>query len=356
MVNLLKALPERIGSMKILYGIQGTGNGHVSRATQIIRQLRNLGAQVDVIFSGCNEDKVYDTSVIHSPVFFKGFTFCVKNGGIRLFNTLQHLSLRRFIRDVSNFDPKSYDLVITDFEPVSAWIARKANRPCIGIGHQYAFLHNIPMDRSNPLAKLIIKYFAPADISIGMHWHHFGQPIVPPVIPPGITVSDTVDDSFILVYLPFENKEHIRDLLSSFKNFRFAVYAQNSGEEIKEEANIRWHPFSKTLFIKDLTICAGVISNAGFELPSEALSLGKKILVKPLKGQFEQISNAMALTLLDLGVSMASLDKHCVENWLIKTKTAKRKYPDVAGHIAGWIMKGDFSSTNRLVEETWQAA
>jgi len=355
-MNPSKALPERRGQMKLLYGIQGTGNGHVSRATQIIKHLRNLGAQVDVIFSGCGEDKVYDPSVIESPMFYKGFTFCVKNGRIRLFNTIQNLSLRRFIKDINNFDPESYHLVITDFEPVSAWIARKTRRPCIGIGHQYAFLHNIPMDRSNPLSKWMIKYFAPADISIGMHWHHFNQPIVPPVIPSGMTVSETVDESLILVYLPFESRAQIRDLIFPFKHFRFSVYAQNQGEEIKEDDNITWHPFSKTLFLKDLEQCNGVISNAGFELPSEALSLGKKILVKPLKGQFEQISNAMALNLLGLGASMPSLDRQSVEKWLCNTKTVRTKYLDVASHIADWVMTGDFSSTDRLVEKTWQAA
>ena len=342
--------------MKILYGIQGTGNGHVSRATQIIGRLKNRGSEVDVMFSGCTEDKVYDASIIKAPGFYKGFTFSVKNGRIRLFNTLKHLSPGQFVKDVARFDARDYDLVITDFEPVSAWIARKIKRPCIGIGHQYAFLHDIPMDRSNPFSKWIIQYFAPADIAIGMHWHHFGRPIVPPVIPSGITPSETMDESLILVYLPFESRDQIRDLLLPFKGFRFAVYAQNRGEEPAEEGHIQWHPFSKTLFHRDLAQCAGVISNAGFELPSEALSLGKKILVKPLKGQFEQISNAMALNLLNLGVTMSSLDKLCVEKWLSQTSSIKQKYPDVADHIAEWVMAGNFTSTARLVKETWQEA
>jgi len=342
--------------MKILYGIQGTGNGHVSRATQIISRLTNRGSEVDVMFSGCTEDKAYDASVIKTPGFYKGFTFSVQNGRIRLFNTVKQLSPGKFFKDVSAFDAKDYDLVITDFEPVSAWIARKNKRPCIGIGHQYAFLHDIPMDRSNPLSRWIIKYFAPADISIGMHWHHFGRPIVPPVIPTGITPSDTVDESLILVYLPFESRDQIRDLLLPLTGFRFAVYAQNRGEEMMEEGHIHWHPFSKTSFYRDLARCAGVISNAGFELPSEALSLGKKILVKPLQGQFEQISNAMALTLLNLGVTMSSLDRQCVGKWLSRTTTVKRKYPDVADHIAEWIMAGNFESTDRLVKTTWQEA
>lgn len=44
--------------------------------------------------------------------------------------------------------------------------------------------------------------------------------------------------------------------------------------------------------------CSGVITSGGFELPSEALALGKKLLMKPLAGQFEQVSNAATLETL----------------------------------------------------------
>ena len=49
------------------------------------------------------------------------------------------------------------------------------------------------------------------------------------------------------------------------------------------------------MVLKDLKESEGIITNAGFETPSEALSMGKKVFVKPLKGQFEQLSNAKAL-------------------------------------------------------------
>ena len=37
--------------MKILYAIQGTGNGHLSRAIDVIPALKKIG-QVDVLVSG----------------------------------------------------------------------------------------------------------------------------------------------------------------------------------------------------------------------------------------------------------------------------------------------------------------
>lgn len=342
--------------MKILYGIQGTGNGHITRSTRIIQCLQERGIKVDAIFSGCDKNKIYDTSIIHAKGFFKGFTFSVKNGSIQYINTAKNLSIGRFIKDLYAFDASGYDLVITDFDPVSAFVAKKNKIPSLGLGHQYAFLHDIPMDRSNYPARLIIRNFAPAEFSIGMHWHHFDCPIVPPVIPRNLYLPEKTHPDLILVYLPFENHDHIRQLLRPFKDYRFAVYAGNSDYPKTCDDNIIWHPFSKTRFHKDLTLCQGVICNAGFELPSEAMSLGKKLLVKPLKRQFEQISNAMTINLLKLGTAVDTLDYHHIKKFLDTDMAYQHTYPDTAMHIADWILAGNLDNPRDLINTVWQSS
>ena len=56
--------------MKILYGINATGNGHISRARIIIAELKKRGHNISCIISGRNDDSLYDIEE------FK--TFCVK--------------------------------------------------------------------------------------------------------------------------------------------------------------------------------------------------------------------------------------------------------------------------------------
>ena len=340
--------------MKILYGIQGTGNGHVTRSTQVVETLKKKGAAIDVIFSGCDATKVFDRSVFTPKAFYKGFTFTVDKGRIKYLATARNLSILQFAKDVLSFDAKKYDLVVTDFEPVSAMIAKKNKLPCIGIGHQYAFSHNIPMDQSHFFNRLMMNRFAPADYAIGLHWHHFNQPIAPPVIPKSVRVSKDMDHRFILVYLPFEHPDHIQTFLSPFTDYRFAVYGSGHPGAVQKDSHITWHPVSKTRFYQDLSRSSGVICNAGFELPSEALFLGKKILAKPLKGQFEQISNALALKVLSLGMTMESLDTKRLNTWLSQEESGVRKdFPDVGEHIGQWIMDGNWSDTAQLVERCW---
>ena len=52
--------------------------------------------------------------------------------------------------------------------------------------------------------------------------------------------------------------------------------------------NIIIRPVNNQDFVKSLSTCSGVICGAGFETPAEALFLKKKLLVIPMKGQFEQ--------------------------------------------------------------------
>jgi UDP:flavonoid glycosyltransferase YjiC (YdhE family) len=38
--------------MKILYGVQGTGNGHITRARAMAAEMHAAGVEVDFVFSG----------------------------------------------------------------------------------------------------------------------------------------------------------------------------------------------------------------------------------------------------------------------------------------------------------------
>ncbi len=78
----------------------------------------------------------------------------------------------------------------------------------------------------------------------------------------------------------------------------------------------------------------GTTCDAGFELPSKALQLGKKLLLRPLNGQMEQTSNALAIQELGLGSVMRKLDTKTVNRWLKMPSGRLQSYPDVAGSIA----------------------
>jgi uncharacterized protein (TIGR00661 family) len=198
----------------------------------------------------------------------------------------------------------------------------------------------------------VIKNFAPVNYPVGLHWHHFNRPILPPIVPLDMNRSHKQIGNKILVYLPFEELEDILRLIQPFCRHQFFVYhrldrAQSSG-------HIHLRPYSRSGFLNDLIECNGVISNAGFELASEAMALGKKILVKPLAGQMEQLSNALAISSLKLGMVMAQLNPDKVARFLDRSADAPIKFPNVARMVAEWIESGQWEDVEGLARTAWQ--
>ena len=337
--------------MNILYGVQGTGNGHISRSREIIRHLKDRGHHVEVILSGRDPETFWDMEDFEPYRAFQGLTFATHKGKINYTKTALQLNLPQFFYDIHAHHTNSTDLVISDFEPISARIAKKNRLPSIGLGHQYAFWHDIPVAKGSLIARYILKNYAPADIPVGLHWHHFNQPILPPIIPTTLNSATQQDPLKVLVYLPFEAISDIISLVHSFEQYHFYIYhAVSITDDI---GNLHIRPFSRQGFLKDLEECTYVISGDGFELISEALTLGKKILVKPLEGQMEQHSNALALSQLNLGKVMPTLNKEDVGEFLGMQKAKTIVYPDVALLIAQWLEKGQWQDVASLSEKCW---
>lgn len=323
--------------MKIFYGVQGTGNGHITRARVMAKELYAAGIDVTFQFTGRPADKYFDMEVFNGYQSRTGLTFHTEKGQVSYLKTALDAKPITFIRDMRALDLSGYDLVISDFEPVTAWAAKSQKIPVLGIGHQYAFNHKIPREGSDPIADQVMKHFAPADVGVGLHWHHFGQPILPPIIDTPETPKNIIKNK-IIVYLPFEDQNEVIRLLSPFKNFDFHLY---SPEPVPSKFDhITCNPLSRDGFQKDLYDCAGIISNAGFELASESLQMGKKILAKPLHAQMEQISNAAALQQLGYGHVMHDMNSSVIEHWLHDNRAVHITYPNIAKVLVQWIQNG----------------
>jgi uncharacterized protein (TIGR00661 family) len=339
--------------MKILFGIQATGNGHISRSREVVHRLRSRGHEVRVLFSGRDPSGLKEIDVFKPFDVRQGLTFQTSRGRLQYLKTAFTLNLPRFYRDIYDYDASGVDLVITDYEPLSARVARRLRIPSIGIGHQYAFCFDIPIAGANPFTRRLLQAFAPADHPVGLHWHHFGQPILPPIIPGHLDGTRPVEADKVLVYLPFDHPDEVQALLTPFTAHRFFIYGIAELSYPIDKGHLHLRPYSRSGFLQDLEDCNGVICGAGFELAGEALQLGKKLLVKPLKGQFEQASNALALERLQLARVMHRLDRKAVQLWLELPPNAPAGYPDTAQLIAVWIDNGHWEDIDSLSREAW---
>ena len=344
--------------MRLLYGVQATGNGHISRARAMQQALAPLDIQVDFLFSGRPAGQLFDMAAFGNYQWRQGLSFVSKAGKISHWHTWQQANFRQLWRDIHQLETRRYDVVLTDFEPVTAWAARRQGTPLIALGHQYALTPPTPLCGMDWFQRTLLAGFAPARHSIGLHWHHFGyqqqqdRVILPPIVDLPNHSNGTICSDTVLVYLPFEDPADVLQWLAPLQQYKFCIYG--AGLPAHTLPHLQFCPPSVHVFKQDLIRSAAVISNAGFELISEALQLGKRIMVKPLLGQPEQRSNALALQQLGLACAQNQLNSQCIVEFLTEFQPDQSvRYPDVAAAIAQWLVKGNWYDHSAL-QQLWQ--
>ncbi|WKK75606.2 glycosyltransferase family protein [Marivirga salinae] len=285
--------------MKILYAIQGTGNGHISRARDIIPVLQQYG-ELDVLLSGTQADVDLGFSIryqLHGLSFIFG-----KRGGVDFLKTIKSMKFFRLVSEIWSLNVRQYDLVINDFEPVSAWTCLLKAKKCVGLSHQSAVIHPFSPkpNKIDWIGYLILKYYAPVKNAYGFHFRTYADRINSPIIREEVRALETKEENYYTVYLPAYSDERIIHVLSNLDT-DFKVFSKHSFKR-RMEKNVEIIPIDNKLYLKSLSSCTGLICGAGFEGPSEALFLNKKLLVIPMKGQYEQQCNAVALEKLGVTV------------------------------------------------------
>lgn len=340
--------------MKILVGVQGTGNGHISRCHALSEAFSaHPEVEVDYLVSGRAREKLFDMDAFGDFQWRQGLSFQVREGRISVLDTLSQNPWGQFWQDVRDLDLSSYDLVVTDFEPVTAWAARRQGVRCIGLGRQYAFFKQTSALPTNILQRAMMRQFAPCDTVVGMHWEDIGPHVLPPLIHHAPNAEPTLARE-ILVYLPFEPLDQVLALLQDFPEYQFSVYHPETSRA--DLGHIQCYPPSRKGFAESFARAEGIIANAGFETSSEALAYGKKLLVKPLSGQFEQLANAHCLEHRQLASVMESLNANYVESWLENALAVRMDWPDVGPELATWLANGAKESVLSLHERLWQSS
>lgn len=324
--------------MKILYAIQGTGNGHLARAMDVIPCLKKHG-KVDLLVSGTQAD-----IELPYPIKFRcqglGFIFG-ESGGVDIWKTIGKSNILRLIKEIKKLPVNQYDLVISDFEPVSSWACRFKKKPCVGLSHQIAVTHRkAPKSgKRDFLGSAILRYYAPCKYPYGFHFKAYAPTIYTPVIREQVRREYSEDKGHYSVYLPAYSDELLISFLSRFPDISWEVFSKHNHKP-KVVGNIRIWPVSNDAFIKSMATSTGVLCGAGFETPAEALYLGKKVLVIPMTNQYEQHLNAAALQEMKVPViyNLNHKNEKQVREWLDDPSTLKVHYTDHIQEIVDQIV------------------
>lgn len=323
--------------MKILYAIQGTGNGHISRAREVAPLLQQYG-ELDLLVSG-TEAEMQLTQPLKYRLHGASFVFG-KTGGIDKWATYKLLDLRQLWKDINDIPLKQYDLIVNDFEPVTAWACRRQKVSSVSLSHQCSFVSpKTPRPKKWSASELFMKYYSPTDHHIGFHFDRYDDFIHTPVIRSGIRSLDPKNKGHYTVYLPAYDDRTLVKYLSQI-DVPWQVFSKRQ-KTTYQEGNVQVSPVNNEGFNQSMANCEGLLTGGGFEGPAEALFLQKKVLMIPMKDQYEQQCNALAASKLGVPVIQVIDDSFVgkVRKWVEDSKVIPVNFPDETAAIIDDMVK-----------------
>jgi uncharacterized protein (TIGR00661 family) len=307
--------------MKIFYAVQATGNGHISRAIQLMPYLKQLG-EVDVFLSGANA--TLETAL---PIKYRSnglSLFYSTCGGLDFKTMWKQNSVVRALREAKQLPIEKYDLVINDFDFITARACRMKNKPSVQFGHQASFMspHTPRPAKKSIVGEMILQRYAPATHYLGLHFQAYDSFIFPPVVKDIFLQAEPKDKGHITVYLAAYERHCIEKHFKALPHLHFHWFLKGI-KTVAREGNITFYPISNDLFNQSLINCHGIITGGGFETPAEALYLGKRLMCIPIRGQYEQLCNVSALKSLGVTVLDDADTPHFareIQLWMDKSK------------------------------------
>jgi uncharacterized protein (TIGR00661 family) len=232
---------------------------------------------------------------------------------------LKYCSPIRAYKEAKALPLEQYDVILNDFESITALACYIKNIPSVNVGHQAAFMSaNTPRpQKRNIIGELVLQKYAPATAYVGLHFQQYDHFIYPPIIKNDILQGHSIDKGHITVYLSHYSDAEVARALHQIPDVCFEVFSKIV-KSTERRGNITFIPISHHAFTQSMLQAHGVITGAGFETPAETLYLGKRLLCLPIRGQYEQLCNAAALQLFQVPI-IEKIDQNFpqqVKDWL----------------------------------------
>lgn len=327
---------------RVLYGAVTTGNAHITRARAVVPRLRARGLEVDLVFSG-NVSEALEKGVPELQPYraFHGLAYVRKEGRVDYGETWKNLKPLTLNRDFKSIRGP-YDLVVTDFEPITAWWGLTHDVTVVGVAHHYSFWGPAPRPlQIDFFAEAVFRYYAPATVPVGLNWKRVTPTTIPPIIRPEVRSSNPSDGGHVLVYLSAYETATLESIFShpALSPYRFFIYPY-AVDHAPRRDNLFFKDFSHDEFAADLLSARAVVTAAGFTLLSECIHLGKPVYSIPERGQYEQQCNAVALKKWGFGQTAKRLQPEPLATWLGSCRQNPHPFPDVVEPLADWLAAG----------------
>lgn len=311
---------------RIMYGISGEGNGHVTRSWAVIDKL-SKGHDIVAITDGRAYE--YLKKKHKSTIKAKGLHLAYKNNKVAAWGTFwvniknipwlfQAIKIIR--KTIKEQRPQ---IIINDFSALTNLMGLLYRIPILTVGNNQLVLKaklDLPKGWwwSKLKAKMAIRLMVQtADQRLITSF--FFPPLkgtrsrfIPPILRNEIRKLIPANKGKILVYQTSPSNQELVKVLNKIDDSFVAYGFGRTGKM----GNVQLKKFSDKEFLKDLKEARAVIMNGGFSLMTECLYLKKPICSIPIKDQIEQMVNAWYLDKKGWGKLVQENDERQIRDFL----------------------------------------
>nr|WP_255590763.1 MJ1255/VC2487 family glycosyltransferase [Methanobacterium spitsbergense] len=318
---------------RIIYAACGEGMGHAIRTSVVLKHLKQ---ENDVVVFASSRAFEYLSGKFDNVYEIYGFNTVYEDNAVNDKKTFIK-AMKNLPRDVKDNIKLLYnianefkpELIISDFEFYSNILSKIIRVPMISIDNMHVITHckiDVPRKYSRDKLKAegVVRSFImlPQKYLITSYFYpEIKNPdkvsIFPPILRNEILNLESLKEDHVLVYQTSTSNSKLIEVLKKVDE-NFIIYGFDC-EKVDE--NLIFREFNEDQFFKDLGTCKAVLANGGFTLISESIYLKKPVLSIPVKGQFEQILNAIYLERLGYGEFHEELELDVVEQFLNKLDT-----------------------------------
>ena len=340
--------------MKILFGVQTEGNGHITQCIATKQYLQSQGIEVTTAFAAKKKRGLpkYFTDEFN-VIDYNGFDFVFDNvGRVVIWKTIvkNTFELPRlivsFIKICVIIQKEKPDAIFNYYEPLVGLTALFfKNIKYVSFGHQYA-MDSVIYPRINGyivqklFLSIINKITSIRAKIVALSYYEFNDTtmiVSPPILrAESYSISDKKED-FVLVYLM--NEDMLPQLISQAKKYpdiNIQCFTKLT-KQYDELPNLKLFNLDGKLFQEKMKVCKAVVCSGGFETSAEAIYQNKPLLMIPMPNHYEQHANCNDAYLNSYAIYSESIDLSKIPKYQLGNKKWFDTYQYVLQRVLYYI-------------------
>ena len=340
--------------MKILFGVQTEGNGHITQCIATKQYLQSQGIEITTAFAAKKKRGLpkYFTDEFN-VIDYDGFDFVFDNvGRVVIWKTIvkNTFELPRlivsFIKICTIIQKEKPDVIFNYYEPLVGLTALFfRNIKYVSFGHQYA-MDSVIYPRINGyivqklFLSIINKITSIRAKIVALSYYEFNDAtmiVSPPILrAESYSISDKKED-FVLVYLM--NEDMLPQLISQAKKYpdiNIQCFTKLT-KQYDELPNLKLFNLDGKLFQEKMKVCKSVVCSGGFETSAEAIYQNKPLLMIPMPNHYEQHANCNDAYLNSYAIYSESIDLSKIPKYQLGNKKWFDTYQYVLQRVLYYI-------------------